>query len=55
MEATSVVETATSEASRVEPTTTVETTTTATTMAASSAAVAACPSGVSQGDRCDAY
>jgi hypothetical protein len=64
METTTAVETATSEASRVEPTATVETATaetssveatTASAVAASSPAVATCPSGVSQGDRCDAY
>jgi hypothetical protein len=62
METTTAVETATSEASRVEPTATVETATasaveatTASAVAASSPAVATCPSGVSQRERCDAY
>jgi hypothetical protein len=45
-ETTSAVETATGKASRVEP---------ATAVAATAPAVATCPSGVSQGDRYDAY
>jgi hypothetical protein len=46
METTAAVETATSEPSRVEP---------APAVAATAPAVATCPSGVSQGDRYDAY